>query len=87
MKQKIEEIRSRDAACLTYSDGTIHCDDAGDYVAEDRRFLLQALAGMENALNLISDGNADDECATPLTKEDMMRIARSALSAGENDGA
>jgi hypothetical protein len=34
---------------------------------------------LDNALNLIRDGCADDECASPLTKEDMQQIANNVL--------
>lgn len=38
--KELADIRARDAACFTYSDGTIHCGEGGDLVAEDRRALL-----------------------------------------------
>jgi hypothetical protein len=50
-------------------------EDSGEWVR------YGDVAVLINALNLISDGTADDECASPLTKEDMMRIASHALSA------
>lgn len=53
-------------------------DESGEWVR------YADVVSLENSLGLISDGNADDECASPLTKEDMMMIASSALSAGDS---
>lgn len=47
---RIAGIRARDAASVTYSDGTIHCGEGGDNVALDRRALLQTLDYLKNAL-------------------------------------
>lgn len=49
MTRTLEDIRKDDAACTTYSDGSIHCGEPGDNIAADRRQLLALLKQARNA--------------------------------------
>lgn len=43
----LEQIRADDAACTQHADGSLHCIEPGDHVAEDRRQLLRMIDEMQ----------------------------------------
>jgi hypothetical protein len=45
--KRLSGIRKRDKACITHGDGSLAAAEAGDNVAEDRRYLLEYIAWLE----------------------------------------
>lgn len=85
MTRTLEEIRKDDAACLTYSDGSIHCGEPGDNVAADRRRLMGLL---DEAVRLIDEARCQPDDLHG-TVDDQIAAFKLKLEAGASrrDGA